>query len=417
MKFIMSQREELLETARNGHLERVQELLESGIPVDCYDSYRQTPFSLASSNGHIEVVKYLFAARAAIDSLNQYQKTPLFKAAERGHLEIVHFLISAKASVFRIDENGMTILCAAARAGHFEIVQFLIEAENSDDNPMIPYFNKIRCANLKHLPCSVPISIGIPDYNGRTPLSHASQRGHFEIVQLLIEKKALQDEINTCSYFSPLSYAAEEGHLNTVQLLVESKVSLEAKYQTASHISFAAKKGHPAIVKYLIDAKAPFDTPDSYGQTALFEAVIAKQTPVVQLLIEEKASIHNVSEFGETVLSCAITKCQIDIVQILIQAGAWVYSRDSNNQTPLDLALSLCHQRHPHPRKMQSKIIEILQNSPARNQLWSPEVHHLTSRQTRQTITTTMKIWSLQLNSSLNNLPIEVLFLIFNLLI
>ncbi|KAH8757821.1 ankyrin repeat-containing domain protein, partial [Hyaloscypha sp. PMI_1271] len=72
------------------------------------------------------------------------------------------------------------------------------------------------------------VELETKDNSGRTPLSHAAQRGHEAIVKLLLEKQAnvdLKDENGRM----PLSYATESGHEAVARLLCEQGAEFEAK--------------------------------------------------------------------------------------------------------------------------------------------------------------------------------------------
>jgi hypothetical protein len=56
---------------------------------------------------------------------------------------------------------------------------------------------------------------------GRMPSHWAAEKGHLEVVRLLLDRGAQCESSDTCEYKTPLHWAAEEGHLEVVQLLLE----------------------------------------------------------------------------------------------------------------------------------------------------------------------------------------------------
>lgn len=82
------------------------------------------------------------------------------------------------------------------------------------------------------------------DHCGWLPLHEASNHGHLEIVQLLIQAGALVNDRGgtSCDGVTPLYDAAANGHLETVQFLLDSGASPVAKTDTGETALEALKK-------------------------------------------------------------------------------------------------------------------------------------------------------------------------------
>jgi ankyrin repeat protein len=75
---------------------------------------------------------------------------------------------------------------------------------------------------------------------GRTPLSHAAQRGHTGICRFLLEHSAVVDSRSDKANRTPLYYAARNGHLETVQLLLIHGADIESsEYEGYTALSWA----------------------------------------------------------------------------------------------------------------------------------------------------------------------------------
>ena len=95
---------------------------------------------------------------------------------------------------YKVDQLGCTPLYTASDKGHLEIVRLLVDAGADKD--------KVTKSGL-------------------TPLYVASQRGHLEVVRLLVNAGADKDKA-TKSRLTPLYIANQEGHLEVARLGFEA---------------------------------------------------------------------------------------------------------------------------------------------------------------------------------------------------
>ena len=79
-------------TANIGNVERVKQLLSSGVDIELRNNAGGTPLHAASANGHIEVVKLLISKGANVNAQNIQGGTPLNLAIGRNHREVADFL-------------------------------------------------------------------------------------------------------------------------------------------------------------------------------------------------------------------------------------------------------------------------------------------------------------------------------------
>ncbi|XP_063302919.1 ankyrin repeat, SAM and basic leucine zipper domain-containing protein 1 [Pelobates fuscus] len=147
-----------------GNVKLVEELLDSGLSVDCCFSFGWTPLMYAASVANLEMVRVLLnrGANASFDrdkftvlmsactargseeksakcvelllSRNadpnvacRKQMTPLMFAAKEGNCQVVTLLIGHGANINAQDENGYTALTWAAHDGHKGMVLKLLE--------------------------------------------------------------------------------------------------------------------------------------------------------------------------------------------------------------------------------------------------------------------------------------------------
>jgi len=188
----------LISAARRGDPESVKNLLEQGASVDARDGSGRTALVAAAYENRVGVAKVLVRAGASVNakdeteqsaylistsevgddprllrltlrnganvkSLDSYDGTGLIRAAERGHVRIVAELLETEIDVDHVNELGWTALLEAIILGdggarHTEVVRRLVEAG---------------------------ADVNLADGEGVTPLEHARERGHEEIVEIL----------------------------------------------------------------------------------------------------------------------------------------------------------------------------------------------------------------------------------------
>ena len=120
----------------------------------------------------------------------------------------------------------------------------------------------------------------------------ASEKGHVEVVKLLIEKGA---EVNrTDKYGKNGSYACKQtrtrgGHADCLLKRVpKSTVPINSAERL---LCLASKQGNVEVVKLLIEKGAEVNRTDEFGRTALMLASKEGRVEVMRLLIENGAEV------------------------------------------------------------------------------------------------------------------------------
>ena len=94
-----------------GHEATVRLLLnneKNPVPVDCPDTYGNTPLHEASKSGRTAIVRILLSKGAPVSAINNYRETPLHAAALGGHSETVKCLLQeGKADPLQPDMFGV----------------------------------------------------------------------------------------------------------------------------------------------------------------------------------------------------------------------------------------------------------------------------------------------------------------------
>ena len=149
----------------------------------------------------------------------------------------------------------------------------------------------------------------------RSGIKFAAEKGHLEIVELLIEEGFPIRQGN-------LDRAAENGHMDVVQLLIENGASVQEV-----DINWVARGGHTEIVKLLLQKGAKLK-----GARALSFAARYGHTDLVALLIDAGVELNECKSndgYDPPRMRCvpagldsAIYGGHIEIIQMLVEAGA-----------------------------------------------------------------------------------------------
>ncbi|MCJ1430169.1 Ankyrin-2 [Sticta canariensis] len=300
----------LVIAAREGHIEIVKLLLNTGADINFENEHGNTALHLAVEENHLEIVKLLLNAEADV-GIKKLRKTALRIAAQKGHLEIVKLLLAAGADFDLQGVHRDTALHSAAIEGHLEIVKLLLAAGADFD---------------------------IQDNNGHTALHSAAFRGHLEIVKLLLAAGADSDlqipmdhllaagadiNLQDAKGISALHSAASKGHLEIVKYLLAAGAEFDLQNANGcTAFCFAASSGHLEIVKLLLAAGADIDIQDSNGHTALHSAAIEGCFEIVELLLNTGADTNSQNQHGETAIQFAVEGNHLKIVKLLLKAGA-----------------------------------------------------------------------------------------------
>lgn len=129
-------------------------------------------------------------------------------------------------------------------------------------------------------------------YKGYTALTGAAQRGHLEVVQILLEQGADFNALDKHG-LAALTHAAFFGHTEIVQILLDRGADVNAMDDKGlSALSWAASRGHTEITKMLVDRGADPNSKCSGGSTVLYCAVLGGKTEMVKILLEKGATAN-----------------------------------------------------------------------------------------------------------------------------
>jgi len=193
------------------------------------------------------------------------------------------------------------------------------------------------------------ISVHAADYQGRTPLHHAGERGHIEVATLLIRSGAQVDSRDKGG-LTPVALAMSQNHREMVECLVGLGAAVD--------LHLAAYLGDAGKVRGFLDSGADVNAKGPDGWTPLLYAVLQNQREAARLLIAAGAGLNAVRKGkylpagyrSGVVLHLAAAEGHFDLVELLIDAGADVEIHDAFVETALYAAV----------RNGRSDIVELL---------------------------------------------------------
>ena len=224
---------ELLECCLNGDVRKFKQLFKSRTVDANLANEKGTLLYIAAVKGYTAIARELLS-KPGID-VNLAQKkgaTPLCPAAELGHVEIVKLLLAAPGinpnlGTFRV---GTTALSAAVYNGHLEVVKLLLTARNSNINVrQHDGATALFIAAQNNFPEIVELlvrsgaNVNLASNDGASPLCAAAFKGSTEVVKRLFQAPDIQVDHTTCKQVTALAFATQQGHKDIVEFLLEKK--------------------------------------------------------------------------------------------------------------------------------------------------------------------------------------------------
>ncbi|CCD52555.1 hypothetical protein ACHAPC_003355 [Botrytis cinerea] len=183
---------------------------------------------------------------------------------------------------------------------------------------------------------------------GRTILAFAAEKGHENIVKLLLE--TIHPDIKDGKVGrTPLFFAAEHGHEAIVKLLLATgQVNTESKDESGETLlCWAAREGHESVVKLLLSiGQIEVNSKDGSDRTPLCWAAINGHKSVIKLLLSiDQIEVNSKDEFDRTPLCWAAREGHESVIKLLLSIRQIeVNSKDGFDQTPLCLAAREGHE-------------------------------------------------------------------------
>ena len=220
----------LMQASMNGHAEIVKMLLKGGAdPHAINKSSHMSALDYAQTGGHAEVARLLEQAIASPEWREYRVKGEWFYAVHSGDLAEMQRLITEGADANATNYDGDTALMVAARRNDSHMTSLLLRGTNAN------YMTRDSCTGalmvaaqkghsevVKYLMSDSRIRhLSLSDNRGGAVLMDAAEAGCVESV-----KAILRHNVDTNALFSggstPLMQAADKGHAEVVKVLLDA---------------------------------------------------------------------------------------------------------------------------------------------------------------------------------------------------
>ena len=302
----------LQQIARDGHLEELEDYLESRASysypdhLDALDDKRNSALHYASRYSHLKIVELLLQSEHSIkvDNIGADGMTPLHYATRYGKnvvggcereaeetdtgLEVVRLLVEHGADYNKQDDYSLTPLHHSAMRGYVKVVEFLLGLDNIDINSRdkqgstalhiaATYKNEM----ISQMLLEGKASVRMKDRQGQTPLHRAAQEGDGQIISLMLDNLSSDEkDISMMEEDSdgntPLTLAVQAGNSEAVNVFMTdcecSTFINSPNNQGESPIHFASRSGDTDTLALLLDNGAKIDETNSMIQTPLYLA-------------------------------------------------------------------------------------------------------------------------------------------------
>lgn len=273
-----SKENQLREAAYDGDLELVQELLDSGVSVNCIDSLHYTPLHFAAESGHSSVVWYLLEKGASVNAVNDHGETPLMLACMAAQKDTVEKLLSKAANPNRPNKfyySPLHLIAQEISKQHLSNIRISFTHEGKKDNLTdLKTLSEWKIQN-KYLAL-------------------------MKISSILLESGA-DAQAKTMLGTTVLHHASSfSGTSDFIELLIQHGINIndvDDEYNQALH--YAAKKNQPENIQLLIKHGAFINAQNNNGYTALHEAAIHDSREAAEALVDAGADAWIIAVNGE----------------------------------------------------------------------------------------------------------------------
>lgn len=355
----------LIIAAAHGHVEAVEYLLDNGAQADAVHENKVTALMYAAAAGHLDAMKMLIGkGKANLEFKHTNGGTALLEASTAGMYDAIVLLVESGSNVDFMDDDGVNPLMAIAAQGNAKAQKFLLNElkKIKSESELADYINLFAhsggsavmfAAAGGHDECAKQLMDLGADINAVA----RHRDGYLEKLQKMIEEGQVQEEDPHIDGVTALHVASEGGHLEMVNVLLEAGVKSSLVHLDdgdRSPLVLAVSGNHGEVAKVLVQAGADPNTPyvdgDGDKHNLLFDAIMVENEEFALLLIEKGAYVYHSDEKKVSTLLQASHRGLTEVVKALLEKHAANGSKEDfldvaseDGITPLTAASSEGH--------------------------------------------------------------------------
>ncbi|MHA1730657.1 MAG: ankyrin repeat domain-containing protein [Promethearchaeota archaeon] len=289
----------------------------------------------AAKAGDLDGVKEAIASGADINSMSEWEGTALHSAASGGHLEVVDYLLGAGADPLLKNGVDFIPLHLAARDGHADVVKLLLEKGGRvperiySDVMYVASMSVHGTPQIQEMLAKYQIKMIDPDTSelekGEAKLIESAAAGDLDGVKEALASGVSPDAVDSRDT-SALRWAVQRGHSEVVKVLLDAGADVDKQSYTGwtALMDACFFSGDIEMVRMLLSAGADPNLGTEVNGTALMFASLGGFVEVVRVLLEAgadpAAEISDGKDEGMTALSYARGNLHAEVVKLLQRA-------------------------------------------------------------------------------------------------
>lgn len=319
------------------------------------DTNKITPLWVAAQDGKIDIVKILIDNGADLNIVRASNNmSPLCVSMQRQHSEIVKELLARGADVNVKDNQALIALHYAVSLSYdLDITKTILDKtkdiNSKDCKGATALYGAIIVNDIDkvNLLLEKEADINIPHNVGLYPWHIASLKGSKEVMQLLKSKMSNIDfKTADSEQYTALWLASQEGHVEIVEYLMDRGANINSIKQSdgTTVLQTAIVNNHLSVIKVLLEKyTTDIDKTNKDGASPLYYSLgycnQAYKLEVTKFLLEHNANVNTKTIFGDQALHRASNLADIEAVKLLLQYGALVNDVNNDGYTPLHFLL------------------------------------------------------------------------------